>query len=142
MQRVRPARSIPVTAALFLGMGFACVVALAVLAADPTATPPIQGTIAVPAGSVVAPAIPSPNPNATAPAASTASGTAVSAPSPVSATVAVPSAVVPPEIPPIATSSGPDSGQVIETLIGVTIAVVIVAVAGWGLIRLIASAGR
>jgi len=32
--------------------------------------------------------------------------------------------------------------MVIETLIGIIAAVVIVAIAGWGLIRLIATAGR
>ena len=106
--------------------------AFAVAAEDPSPTPGGPGATA-PAGPAAA----------TAPAASSVTGTA-SAPSPVAgATVPTASDVAPPSIPPaVTTNSGPDSTAVIATLIGVGVGMAVIALGGWGLIRLIANAGR
>ncbi len=128
MLRLPLIRAIPLVAALVIAATAAF--ASAVFAAPPPLVAQV-GTTVVP----------------NAPSGSVVSGTAPAASPAIPATANAPSAVVPPSAPPpippsVETGGGIDRGALIETLIGVAAAIVLVPLGAWGLIRLIANAGR
>lgn len=135
MQHARPPRiiALAITTALIS-------VAMAALVGVVSAAPPpslvAQAATAGPIGSASAP-VPTTVSGTVAPDASAVSSPATPATAATASDVAAPSA-----LPPVDTGSGPDRGAVIETLIGIAVAVVIVPLGAVGLIRLIANAGR
>jgi hypothetical protein len=139
MYRVQPARMIPVAIVLAALLTVAFVSVLS--AAAPTSVLVAQAPTGTVTGSVVG----SPVAISTVPAGSVVVGTA-SAPSPAAlATDAAASAIAPPSLPPPVapvadTGGGIDGGALVETIIGVILAVGVVGLGAWGLIRLIATA--
>lgn len=139
MRRARLTWAIPLIGLIWVGLTVACVAAVG--AAGPTLV--AQAATAEPTGSAVTASTPVVSPLATAPSASGTAGTSLAATPPVAATVDTGSAAAPPEpLPVIDTSSGPDRGQVAIALIGVIGALIVIPLGAWGLIRLIATAGR
>jgi len=134
MQHARPPRiiALAITTALMI---VAMVALVGVVAAAPPPSLVAQAT-AGPIGSASAP-VPTTVSGTVAPGASAVSSPAIPATAATASDVAAPSA-----LPPVDTGSGPDRGTVIETLIGIAVAVVIVPLGAVGLIRLIANAGR
>jgi len=135
MQHARPPRiiALAITTAL---ISVAMVALVGVVSAAPPQSLVAQAATAGPIGSASAP-VPTTVSGTVAPDAPAVSNPAIPATAATASDVAAPSA-----LPPVATSSGPDRGAVIETLIGIAVAVVIVPLGALGLIRLIANAGR
>ena len=135
MQRGRLMWAIPVIVAIWGGLTIACVAAVGAAGSVPPLV--AQAATVAPTSSAVTAITPVASSLATAPSASSA------ATPPVAATVDTGSAVAPPEpLPVVDTSSGPDRGQVIITLVGIVGALILIPLGTWGLIRLIATAGR
>ncbi len=136
MQRARRTCAIPLIIAVWAGMTVVCVAAVG--AAGPGPSLVAQGATAPATGSAVTTGTPASSPSSSAPSGSSTAGTP-----PVAATVDTGSAAAPPEpLPVVDTSSGPDRQSVIITLIGVIGALIVIPLGAWGLIRLIATAGK
>ena len=135
MQHARPPRiiALAITTALIT---VAMVALVGVVSAAPPPSLVAQAATAGPIGSASAP-VPTTVSGSVVPDASVVAVPTISATAATASDVAAPSA-----LPPVATSNGPDRGTVIETLIGIAVAVVIVPLGAMGLIRLIANAGR
>ncbi|MDQ2783632.1 MAG: hypothetical protein M3Y58_01370 [Chloroflexota bacterium] len=140
MQHARPSRIILLAITLAL-----TTVTIITLIGSVSAAPPsslvAQAATAGPTGSVAAP-LPTAVSGSVAPGASSVSVPAIPATAATASDVAPPVALPPSALPPVDTGGGPDRRTIIETLIGIAVAVVIVPLGALGLIRLIANAGR
>lgn len=135
MRHARPPRIIAL--AITIALITAAMVALTgVVAAAPPSSLIAQAATAGPVGSAAAP-VPTAVSGSVAPGASSVSIPAIPATAATASDVAAPSV-----LPPVDTGGGVDRRVIIETLIGIAIAVVIVPLGAVGLIRLIANAGR
>ncbi len=135
MQHTRPPRIIALAIITAL-MTIAIVALVGIVSAAPPSSLVAQAATAGPSGSVAAP-VPTTVSGSVVPGAP-----AVSIPTIPATAATAPDVAAPPALPPVNTGGGTDRRAIIESLIGIAVAVVIVPLGALGLIRLIANAGR